>query len=158
MTNANPSAVYFGGVPTEPEVRALREAFPESDLEPGRVIPYGEVEAVISARRGESRFETVTRHWRKIVERETGRIVIDPIPGIAFKVLSEVEKIDKGNGKLASAVRSSRRAYMLTSRVETAKLPEEEKARLLSLQKRSAALISTAQIKSTASLPTIGEA
>lgn len=148
--------VFSGGVPTDPEVRALRDAFPDSSLNIGDVIAYEEVEKIIGSSKASNRFRAVTTRWRGMVERESGRIVIGTEAGVGFKVLDNVQKIDLGNSKLASAVRSSRRAYVLTARVEVAELSEEEKARLLTLQRRSAAIIATAQIKSIADLPKLG--
>lgn len=148
--------IYRGGVPTDPEIRTLREAYPEKDMQPGTVIPYADVEALIGVERGENRWLSITTRWRKMVERETGRVVLGVEPGVGFRVLDAVQKIDLGFSKMAAAVRNSRRAYVLTSRVEVAGLPSEEKDRLLTLQKRSGALIATAQIKSTAELPTLG--
>lgn len=156
MTGSNPGSVFFGGMPTEPDIKSIRDSYPDSELKPGMLIPYDAVEGIINAKRRSSRFQTVTTQWRKKVERETGRVVIGTEPGVGFKVLDNVQKIDLGNSKLATAVRQSRRAYVLTARVEVAGLSEEEKGRLLTLQKRSAALIATAQIKSTADLPTLG--
>lgn len=149
--------VFFGGVPTDPEVRQLREAYPESEMEPGHVIPYDDVAKVINTGKATNRFRSVTTRWRNIVERETGRIVIGTEAGVGFKVLDNSQKIDLGHSKLASAVKSSRRAYLLTARVETRGLSQEERDRLLVLQRRSASLIATAQIKSTAELPTLEE-
>lgn len=147
--------LFAGGVPTEPEVRALREAFPEGEMKPGQVIPYEEVERVINTRRDDNRFRSVTTRWRKVVERETGDVVLGSEPNVGFKVLDNTAKISLGHSKLTTAVRSSRRAYVLTARVSPKELSEEEKTRWLALQRRSAAMIATAQIKSTAPLPTL---
>jgi len=148
--------VFFGGVPTEPDIRALRDAYPESEMTAGTVIPYEAVEEIIGVGRDENRWKSVTNRWRKVVERETGRVVIGVEAGVGFRVLDAVQKIDLGHSKLATAGRHARRAYVLTARVETAGLSDEEKARLMNLQKRSGAFIAAAQIKSTAELPTLG--
>lgn len=147
--------VFFGGVPTDPEVRQLRDAYPDADLQPGAVIPYDDAAAVIGSPKDSARFRTVTTRWRSMVERESGKIVIGTEHGVGFKVLDNVQKISLGNAKLASAVKSSRRAYILTARVETKGLSQEEKDRLLLLQRRSGALLATAQIKSAADLPSL---
>lgn len=157
MSQATAKATpFFGGVPTEPEVRALRDAYPDSEMKAGTVIPYEDVEKVIGSKKESNRFRCVTARWRGMVERETGRVVLGVEPGVGFKVLDPAQKIDLGHAKLASAVRHSRRAYVLTARVETAGLSDDEKGRLMVLQRRSAALIATAQIKSTADLPKLG--
>ena len=149
--------VFFGGVPTEPDVKALRETWPDSAMEAGQVIPYDAVAKVIGSKRESARFRTVTSRWRALVERETGRIVIGVELGVGFKVLDNTQKIDLGHSHLASAVRQSRRAYRLTATVDTKGLDEQDRDRLTLLQRRSGALLATAQIKGTAALPTLGE-
>lgn len=146
-------AMYFGGVPTEPDIRLLRSTYPEADMKPGDRIGYKEVAKLIGSPPESSRFRGVTNRWRKLIETETGSLILGTIAGEAFVVLDEVQKIDLGHGKLRTAVRTTKRAYVITSRVDIKDLPQEERDRLMALQRRSAAILSTAQIKSTADLP-----
>lgn len=149
--------LFFGGIPTEPDVRALREAYPEKDMKTGTLIPYADVAKLIHCDKDSSRFHTVTSRWRRMVEREADRIVIGTEANVGFKVLDNSQKLDLGHSKLTSAVRSTRRAFILTSRVEIKALTEEERERLTNLQRRSAAVLGAAQIKATAQLPSLGD-
>jgi hypothetical protein len=144
--------LFFGGVPTEPDVRALRDAFPEAEMEPGTIIPYERVEALIGAGRKSNRWKTVTEKWRKIVENQTGRVIIGTVAGVGFKVLDNTQKVDLGYSKFSSAVRIARRAHIITARLD-AGASDDDKARALQLQRRTAAVIATAQVRSVADLP-----
>ncbi len=147
-----PGKLFFGGVPTDPEVNMLRERYPVADMSPGRVIPYNEVADLIGCPRDDRRFTTITNRWRRLVENETQTVVIGTLRGVGFKVLDNTGKIDLGQTKLVTAVRSARRSYKLTATVR-GQLSEEDKERLIQLQRRSGALLATAQIKSNVELP-----
>lgn len=147
-----PGKLFFGGVPTDPEINMLRERYPVADMSPGQVIPYKEVAEVIGCPHGEHRFKTVTGRWRRLVENETQTVVIGTERGVGFKVLDNTGKIDLGQSKLVTAVRSARRSYKLTATVR-GPVNDEDKERLTQLQRRSGALLATAQIKSTVELP-----
>ena len=69
MTNTK---IFLGGVPTEPDVTALNEAFPVSELLPGKFIEDSQISAVINVSPRSSRFKTVLDRWRKVAEREHG--------------------------------------------------------------------------------------
>lgn len=147
--------MYFGGLPTEPDIKKLRDAFPDDALEPGRIIEYSDVAKVIGESVGSNRFKTITSRWRRLVENETGSIVIGTEPGQGFKILEEHEKLNLSGNKLMTAARCARRSYQVTGRVTVKNLSEEDRNRMLTLQKRSAALIATVQIKRTSELPTL---
>jgi len=144
--------VYFGGLPTEPDVKALRSAFPDHALVPGKVIAYGEASDVIRAPYGSARFQTVTSAWRRIVEKETNKI-IDVIPGEAFVVLSESEKVDVGGKKLREAGMAARRSFVICARVDVLGLKEEERLRLSHLQDVQGKVIAAAQLRGKKRLP-----
>lgn len=140
--------LYFGGIPTEPDVKALRDAYPETEMTPNSVIPYEEVEAVIGVQKDSARFRTVTDRWRAVVQQENKALVIGTERGVGFKVLTNHQKLNLSNAKLKTAARSARRSYALTAKVQTDQLTEEERERLTTIQRRSAAFLASQQIKS----------
>ena len=146
---------YFGGIPTEPDVNRLRDQFPDSGMESGQVISYEEVERLIDCRKGSARFQTVTSRWRRLVERETGRIIIGTERGVGFKVLDNQQKLNLSSDTFRQAIRRSRRAYQVTGRINLRQLSEDERQRLLGIQQRTAAVVATAQIQSTTDLPSL---
>lgn len=145
------NGMYFGGIPTSPDVNRIRESFPDSSLS---VVTYEEIEKVLGCDRGTNRFKAVTNRWRKLVEKESGK-VIGVEAGKGFKVLNETEKLDLGCQKFASAVRLGRRSFVVTGLVDRKGLSSEDASRLDHMQKRAASVLAAAQVKPTAVLPTM---
>ena len=145
---------YFGGVPTDIEIKQLREAYPDVELTPGRVISYEDIESLIGTERGTARWQAVTNRWRRIVENATEK-VIGTDPGIGFKVLVEGEKVMLSTSKLRTAGRMARRSYVVASRVDIKALTEQEKTEYDHAVRRSAALLQAARLKSRVALPEV---
>lgn len=143
---------FFGGVPTAPDVKHIRDEFPDDQLKAGTFISYKEIEDVITVNRDRSRFRTVTTAWRKTVENEAG-VVIQVKPTEGFIVLSEGEKADFSGQKLREAGRKARRGYKVACMVDRRQLNEEERARLDHNKTRAAAVLAAQQMKTTRSLP-----
>lgn len=142
--------VYFGGIPTEPDIKRLTEAFKVQEMNPGDTIDYEEVAIVIGQAVKSSRFRSVTTAWRKRVENDFSIIIgcsPDPLKK-SFCILSESEKVDLSGKKLRSAVRLARRSYKIASFVDVKKLNEEEKKTLDHYAAKSASVIAAAQLRS----------
>lgn len=71
MANGN---LFLGGVPTEPQVRALNKAF--GDRGPGDVISYEEIRQAINVDPKSSRFRTVVAAWRKRLRKERNIVTV----------------------------------------------------------------------------------
>lgn len=114
----------LSGLPTDLEVKRLLKQYAE--LEVDREIEYAEVAELISARRGSSRFKTVTDAWRRRVWREQ-RVRIGTVAGRAFKVLSASDaSLFEGNGVRVGARRIVRGARHL-SLIDAAPMNERER-------------------------------
>jgi hypothetical protein len=147
---------FFGGVPTNIEVRALREAYPDDSLTQGRLIPYPEIEALIKCPRDSNRWRSVTDRWRKTIEREVGVIIApDPMKSPAWKILLENEKVVASGAKLKTAGRMARRSYVLASRVDVKQLTEQEKAEYDHFVMRSTAVIMASRLRPKVALPEV---
>jgi len=57
--------VYFGGIPTGPDVNKLNDTFKLRDMAQGDTILYSEVSKIIEQEPGSSRWDSVTNAWRK---------------------------------------------------------------------------------------------
>lgn len=147
MSEKRHKQAFFGGVPTDVDVKTLRDTYPESQMEAGQVIPYREVERLLNERKDSHRWKGVTNRWRKIVENETG-IVVGVERGEGFKVLEEPEKVDLSGSKLRSAARAARRSYEVGNRVNARLLSEEDRHRLDFYTTKSSKVIAASQIKS----------
>lgn len=144
--------VYFGGVPTDIDIKKIREFYEESDLAPGRIIPYDEVAELLKINKNSFRFRTVTNRWRKIVENETN-IIIGTEPGEGFKVLTESEKAELSGSKLRSAGRFARRSYVVGNRIDRRALTEDEARMLDHKIAVSAKVLAAAQLRQNLTLP-----
>jgi hypothetical protein len=151
MTEKRQKQAFFGGVPTDVDIKTLREAYPESEMEAGVVIPYSEVEQLLQEKKWSNRFKGVTNRWRKMVEGETGKVV-GTQPGVGFKVLEETEKVDLSGSKLRTAARMAKRSYTVASRVLAGKLSEEDRNRLDFYTTKSSKVIAASQIRSRKNL------
>ena len=148
--------MFFGGIPTEIEVKQLREAYPDESLITGKVIPYSEIEEIINVSRSENRWRTITGRWRRIIEKEMGIILApDPEGTLSFKVYLDGEKVVLSRKKIHTAGRYARRSYMVASKVNTKELTSQEKVQYDHYIQQSVAILNTAKLKSQTKLPEI---
>lgn len=143
---------FFAGIPTEIDVRSIREAFPDEKLTSGMKISHGEIEPLINCDRKSYRYKTVTSRWRKLVENATNKVVAAD-PGVGFVVLSEIGKVGLSGTKLRSAGRIARRSYVLAARVDCKELTDEQRRELDFITKKTSAMLTAARLKPTAELP-----
>jgi hypothetical protein len=146
-------SVFFGGIPTGPDIRLLREMYPDSELGE-TVIPYQKVAEILRCDRNSNRFKTITNRWRKLVEVESGK-VLGVKKGEGFVVLNDREKLDLSWQKLRTAARCANRSRVVASRVSISNLSSEDRARLEHNSKVSSGILAVAQIKSNQPLPTM---
>lgn len=141
-----PNNNYFGGIPTEPDVKKIRETYPEEDLEIGEIVKYEEIEKLINVNRKSHRFKGVTNHWRKAVFDEKN-ILIAAERGIGFKKLSEGEKVGQTSLHLRKAGRAVNRSYVIIGKIDTRQLSEEQRRQLDHNQTISSKILSIQNIK-----------
>lgn len=146
--------VYFKGLPTEMDVKVLRDTFPQASLTVGLVIPYERVEKLIKERKGSFRFNTVTNRWRKEVERNFG-VILGVQAGVGFEVKSDSQKVGLASQKNRSATRCARRALKVSALVAVAKLNDDEKNTHLFNVQRAGAFMATAQLRGGNNLPSL---
>ena len=124
--------LFFGGIPTGPDVKRLCDAF--KILTEGQEITHEQVQAVLNLDPRGSRYRSVTTAWRKELLNEEN-IEISALPGIGFKCLSGSERLTtnikgfrQGTKKQAKSVR---RVTMI--RAET--LSDAEQAKQLHMMR-----------------------
>lgn len=158
--------VYFGGIPTEPDVNKLMDKFPVNMLNPGFEITYEEVAKVIDEKIGSSRWRSVTNAWRNKMESKYNKYVScssrksdggDETYGV-FVVLTEGGKVQLGGKKVKSAARAARKAVRVLTNVSYKALKDEEKRDYDLSLARAGAIITAAQVRSGKSLlPTMDD-
>lgn len=86
---------YFGGMPTDLDVRKLIEAFPA--LIEGARITHEEIEAVISVGRHSNRYRAITIAWRSKLLRDSN-LEIGAVSGVGFEVRTS-------EGRMSSSIK-----------------------------------------------------
>ena len=146
---------FFGGVPTDIEIRKLREKYTDDMLVEGFEIPYSDVEEIIDSQYRTHRFYTVTCRWRKILEKDIG-IILQAISGeFVFRVLKDGEKVTLGTQKVRTGCKMFRRSYNVFAKTDTKKLTEQETGEYNHSVKRITAVLQAAALKPKAQLPEI---
>jgi len=146
--------VFFGGLPTEPDVKTLEALFPSGELTPGKFISYESLEQAISVSQKTHRFKTVVRRWRVRLERDFG-IITGCRTGEGVVVLDDSAKLKLATDKMTSASRYSRRSVQVAARVNVANLDESQRAQITKLERRGAAIFAISAGKRDLELPQI---
>ncbi len=148
------ASIYFGGLPTDFEIKKLQETYPPTGMKKGQVILYEEIEDLLSLARQNGRFRTVTNRWRKKVEDEHG-IILAPQRAEGFRVCDEGEKLGLATNKLKTAGRMARRSYKIAGRVAVGELSIDQRQVYDHLVKRSAAVLQASKLRPSAALPEV---
>ncbi len=116
---ATAAKVFFGGVPTEPDVKKLIGAY-GSPAE-GTVLPYDELSEVLQLSRRSSRFRTVITAWRKQLLKEYN-LDSKARVGEGIVILTPEQRVEESGKNLLSSARQVRRGFVRASTVPTARL------------------------------------
>lgn len=144
--HAATAVLRFGGVPTDIEIKKIRDKWPDADLTPGQEIACEDVGAEIGHAVASCRFQTVTARWRRLVERGPAGVVIGRRHGV-FVVLKDGQVVDSNESDLRSAIRKTRRVVLRGGKVDVAKLSEDEQKRHALHVSLTAKLLSAASIR-----------
>lgn len=118
--------VFNSGVPTEPDVRKLMDAF--GAMQEGAVISYADISAIIGSPSKSFRFATVVNAWRKRLYREQN-VVLCAVAGVGLKVADPDLRVNLAGAKYKSGIRHIRRAGDVSASTDRARLsPEAAKA------------------------------
>lgn len=120
--------LYFGGVPTDGELKMLRDRWPDTGLQPGQTITCEEIAAVIHVAVKTARFRTVTERWRRCVERGPVGLVVGRHEW-AFHILKAGQVVNSNESDLRSAAKKARRAAVRGAKIDVLQLSEDERKR-----------------------------
>lgn len=148
------NGMFYGGIPTGPDVAAIRRVYQDDKIPPGTLIPYEAIEEIISCRRGSSRFVSVTMQWRKEIERDCG-LVIACERNLGFKVLDDAGKLTFAKDKARTGVKAVCRSMAVSRRIDRRGLDEGGQRQLDKLERRLAGIAEAAQIKTKIQLPSL---
>ena len=144
--------IHKAGLPTDIDVRTLREKYPWEELNEGDIIPYSDIEKLLGVNKHSNRFTTVTNKWRGAILYETNT-VIGAERGVGFKILDNAEKVDLTGLKLKAAESALRKSQLFGSKIDTSRISDVDKARLHSFTSVAAKTVAMLQIKSKLQLP-----
>lgn len=112
------AGMFFGGLPTEIDVRKLIDQFGKPDY---GLIPYADIEAVLGMAWRTPRFRLILTNWRKHLRKELN-LDTSMQPGEGVTVLRAGERIEVSHGDLKRAIRQTRKSYARIISVPTAEL------------------------------------
>lgn len=121
--------VFRGGLPFEPDVKRLEEAFPVPELTEGRVIEHVALEAIVQAKRGSSRYYGVINSWINRL-RNVSRIHAAWKPGDGIKILPPDELLGHGESRLRQKIGQTVKAANIFAWVERERLDSIGQRRL----------------------------
>lgn len=152
--------LYFGGVPTGPEVRKLEAHFDDMEGMRGTLIAHAKIEKVIGVKRKDQRYKSIVDRWRRRVESSTGIVISGrgEAIGKGFVVLSHGEQLSFGVGQRRGAGRKIARWHSTVTDTDEDQLTvEQRKVReheMLGAARMHTALIEMRRLKIEAPKPT----
>ena len=120
--------MFFGGMPTGPDVRKLITAFGKPT--PGTEMTHEEIEEVLSISRKENRYFAVTGAWRKQLLKDDG-IDIGAVAGIGFRSLLDGERVSNGISGVQQGARKQMHSIKRATMLETDNPELQKKQELL---------------------------
>lgn len=147
-------ALFRVCIPTDIDVRKLRDAFPDTTLTAGFVVTYDAICKLLDIPSSEaSRFISVTKAWRKRLARESG-IYFKAQDG-KFTVLDDAGKADLSIQKTTSAVRRVRDSVIVAKSVNRNMMTEDQLKRFDTAQRYNSSVLAIQTIKQKIELPTL---
>jgi len=147
--------IFRPGLPTDLDVKKLREHFPDDQLSAGVIVPYAKICALLDISEGSNRFQTVCSRWRKLLESESG-IILKPVMGQKkYRVCDNADKADLSQQKSKSAARMAERSARIAGKVDRSALSDDQKRRFDASQQFVAAILGLSKVKRQALLPEI---
>ncbi len=125
MSENTTTQMYFGGLPTEPDVQRLCTAV---DPTPGTEITYDQLAALLEIDKHSRRFRTILRAWRHHLFDESN-VDTKAIPGHAIRFLLAPERTEESVTTALIGMRKLGRAYRRNQAtpVQELTLPQRQK-------------------------------
>lgn len=118
--------LFFGGVPTAPDVDKLNEAFPDL-VRNGRILTHQEIEVASGLVYGTNRYQTVVQAWRKRLAKKGIILSGRKAKGKGYAVLTGDQIVDYAQEKIQHAGRKVKHAVIAVSHVPDNELSTERR-------------------------------
>ncbi len=123
MSEETKSNLFFGGIPTAPDVDTLIETFGVPEI--GILVSYSNVSKVIGVPKDKSRFMSVTSAWRKHLYAEYN-IFMKAIMNEGFMAMSPSERITFGSKRMKSKAKGMNQLIELFGKTPKNDLSKDE--------------------------------
>jgi hypothetical protein len=144
------------GMPTGPDVRRIREKFPDSLLVEGETeIAYEEIAEVIYESIDSNRFRTVTMAWRRAVQKDSGKII--KCQNGNFVVIDDSGKLGEVKSRVRSAGKNIRVAKNVGSLIDRKNLTKDETYYLEREEFRLSKMAEANRLASKTEVPKLGQ-
>jgi hypothetical protein len=115
--------VFNSGIPTAPDVKRLRDSFPE--LKQGDMVPYETISRLINVAHRTSRWVSVVLAWRRELYRDSN-LILRAVANTGFEVLDDSERVHFAGAKYKQGLKRVIRAADIASKTERSTLSKEE--------------------------------
>jgi hypothetical protein len=133
--------VFFGGVPTEGDVKKLRETF--KDISPGVAVTHAGISASISVEPKTSRYRTVVAAWRKSL-MTIDNLDLVALPGIGYRCLTAPERVAESIKGFHQGTNKQVRSVQRTLTIRRSELEDADCKKLDHLQVFAAKILNIA--------------
>jgi hypothetical protein len=140
MADDTRGRVWFGGLPTDVDVKKIEEAV---EVEVGHLVAYERLEEILGLTRHEGRFRSVVGAWRSKLRRE--RNILTRGNGDGVLVCDQGQRVDLVDDKTARALRAVRSAHVDAARTERVDLSTAEARRLDHAQSLTGSMLTHAK-------------
>ena len=133
--------LFLGGVPTAPDVKKLREAFPE--ITEGTDFTHEQIEQVIGLDAKSTRYRCDTLSWRKEM-LNSHNIEIAAVPTVGFRALTGPERLDTNIKGFRQGTRKQGKSVRRVTMVRAETLSANEQTKQLHVMRLGHAVLSHA--------------
>lgn len=134
--------LFRGGIPTEPSVKMLMEAF--KPIEPGAAFSYAKISAVIRENPRTNRFYTVVTQWRKLVRKELNLESVCEAGANSVRILLENERAANARHLARRSIKGLVKARVKAQVIRLEKLTDAERPPAEHTQRHLALIASAA--------------
>lgn len=118
------NTLFLGGIPTEPDVKRLRDKYHALTVD--QIIPYADLEASIGSKKGTARFGSVVGAWRKWLFGQHN-IILDAIKNTGFKVANPESRIIGCGDRYKRGLKQISKSGNIAAQTDSATLSDEQK-------------------------------
>lgn len=135
------SKLFLGGIPTAPDVKKLREAFPK--IAEGTDFTHDQIQVVIGQHPKSSRYRCVTAAWRKEL-LNMDNIEIGAVAGIGFRALTGPERLGTNIKGFKQGTRKQGKSVRRVTMVRSETLSPLEQGTQMHVMRLGAAVLAQA--------------